>query len=161
MSTCQLRQIHKYHFKLSELVSDLKLAPFATDFTESLSEKSFQLLLELNPIHVVKRKGEKYECVGGIRQLMLAQRFLSAETSIPILVHLGKLNVEEMRGRLLVELYQQPALMAMAHGDTKMARSMAQKLKGLDDALLAGLELNTIELQSYWAAVSGRTIKRG
>jgi len=64
MSSCQPRQIHKYHSDLAALVNDLYLATFAASFTKSLSEKSLQTLLELSPIHVIKCDSGRYECVG-------------------------------------------------------------------------------------------------
>jgi len=161
MSSCQLRQIHKYHTDLAALINALDLAPFATSFTKSLSEKSLQTLRELSLVHVIRSGRDRYECVGGVRQLSLARKVLSSENTIPVLIHSDEMDRDTIQRRLLVGLYQQPALMGMSHGDTQMAKDMIERLKTLDESLLADLNLNSDKRQSYWSGVSDRTIQRG
>lgn len=165
MSECRLEQICDYHKFISQLINDLELTPFPIHFTESLSETSLKFLLELSPIHVIKKqKEDKFVCVGGIKQLMLARAMLKPEQSISILLyHAEKLTSKELENqkkRLLVELYQQPTLMMMAHGDTKMIDSTAKNLNKLDKTILAELKLEDDDFQAFWSGVSVRTIQR-
>lgn len=163
MSECRLEQIHKYHGCLAKLINNYQLPPFPVGFTKLLTQESIRALLELSPVHVVpNKKGDGFVCVGGVRQLMLARIKLPPEKEIPVLLyHATKINREKTQRRFLVELYHQPALMSLAHGDTKMAGLMYPDLEGLDETMLKGLQLKTAELQAYWAGVSGRTVKRG
>lgn len=163
MSTCRLEQIQKYHSSLSELVNNYQLPPFPVRFSKLLTQESIHALLELSPIHAMPQKnGDGFTCVGGIRLLMLARTMLPPEYEIPILLyHASKISKVLVQKRFLVELYHQPELMTLAHGDTKMAGLMYPDLEELDEDLLKGLQLDTADLQAYWAGVSSRTVKRG
>jgi len=161
MSYRPLQQIQKYHNHLAQLVNSLELAPSVTSFTKHLTERSLETLLELSPIHVIKQDKGVYECVGGIRQLIMARRVLPPESKIPMLVYAVEPSMAEMQQRLLVELYQQPVLMALSQRDTNIAKGMPTKLKSIDKTLLKALNLDTDKKQAYWTDVSERTINRG
>lgn len=163
MIKCRLEQVYKYHGCLAEMINNYQLPPFPISFTKLLTQESMLALLELSPVHVVpNKKGDRFICVGGIRQLMLARTKLPPEKEIWVLrYHTTKVNIEKTRQRFLVELYHQPALMRLAHRDTKMAQLMYPALEELDEGMLKGLQLKTADLQAYWAGVSSRTVKRG
>lgn len=163
MSTCRLEQVQKYHNSLSDLINNYQLPPFPVRFSKLLTQESIHALLELSPIHVMpQKKSDGFTCVGGIRSLMLARTILPPEYKIPILLyHASKISKVLVQKRFLVELYHQPELMSLAHGDTKMAGLMYPTLEELDKPLLKELALDTIELQAYWSGASTRTVKRG
>lgn len=162
MSTCRLEQIYKFHSSLSELINNLELPPPPIRYSKKLSEEAIRLLLELSPVQVVRSGKEKYACIAGIKQLLLARAKLPLEYEIPVLLHHGRrVDKTEVKKRLLVELYHQPSLMSVAYGDTQTIGSISKSLKTLNPLLLAELNLETDDLQAYWSGVSKGTIGRG
>jgi len=159
--TCQISQIIRTHTKLSELINELKLPPLVSQYTKELSSSALMSLLEIYPISVKKTGKDNFECIGGIRQFLLAQCMFQSDVEIPVLCHPGKLKLESMQRRVLVELYHLPLLLGVYQGDSRMARAMVSSLDELDPDLVKKMGLDTKVLQAYWSGVSERTIKRG
>ncbi len=158
--SCQLSQISRTHTKLAELINKLESPPQVVEHGRKLTRDALMTLLEIYPI-AVKKLGKGYECIGGIRQFLLAQSMLQPDDEIPVLCYPGKLKPESMQRRLLVELYQLPLLMGVYQGDTRMAKVMVSSFKQLDPDLLKNLGLKIKVSKVFWSGVSERTIKRG
>lgn len=89
--TCKLSYIrnHKDFEQYQELLAEMDSAISASN---CLTETSLSILFAIHPIVVVRKKSERYECVAGIRTLLIARTILGRDgiAAVNVISNLSK-----------------------------------------------------------------------